>query len=302
MSLLIVGTVAFDGIETPFGKVDKILGGSATYIGIAASYFSSGSNLISVVGGDFLKSDINLLGKHNVDCAGLEVIKTEKTFFWSGRYHKNMNMRDTLETRLNVLENFHPKIPKKYQDCEYLMLANLMPSIQLEAIEKLNNRPKLIVTDTMNYWIDSCLNDLLNVISKTDVLIINDEEALLLSGCQNVIEAAQKIQTMGPKFLIIKKGTEGALLFGENRMFSCPAFLVQRCIDPTGAGDTFAGAFIGSLYSSTNTSFDDMKIALIQASAMASFCVEDFGVKNIINRDFSEIKYRILDLENRINF
>ena len=207
MSLLIVGTVAFDGIETPFGKVDRILGGSATYIGISASYFNKKSNLISVVGGDFLEKDIDLLKRHNIDCDGLEIIKNEKTFFWSGRYHENMNIRDTLETQLNVLEKFQPKIPNKYQDCKYLMLANLMPSIQLEAIQQLSIRPKLIVTDTMNFWMDNCLQDLIEVVHKTDVLIINDEEALQLSKSDNLTDASKKILNMGPSFLIIKKGT-----------------------------------------------------------------------------------------------
>ena len=297
MSLLIVGTVAFDGIETPFGKVDKILGGSATYIGISASYFNKKSNLISVVGGDFLEKDINLLKRHNIDCDGLEIIKNEKTFFWSGRYHENMNMRDTLETQLNVLEKFQPKIPNKYQDCKYLMLANLMPSIQLEAIQQLSVRPKLIVTDTMNFWMDNCLKDLIEVVDKTDVLIINDEEALQLSKSNNLTDASKKILNMGPSFLIIKKGTEGALLFGENNIFDCSAFSVKKCIDPTGAGDTFAGAFIGHLNNSDNLSFLNMTEGVIKACAMASFCVEDFGVKNIIHKDVSIIEERVLALK-----
>ena len=298
MSLLIVGTVAFDGIETPFGKVDKILGGSATYIGISASYFNQQANLISVVGGDFLKKDIQLLIDHNINCDGLEIVEHEKTFFWSGRYHDNMNIRDTLETHLNVLEKFQPKIPTKYQDCNYLMLANLMPSIQLEAINQLNNRPKLIVTDTMNYWMDSCLDELMLVIAKTDVLIINDEEALQLSKMNNVVEAAKIILEMGPAFLIIKKGTKGASLFHDNKIFECPAFSVEKCIDPTGAGDTFAGAFIGFLSSSNNISFTNMTSAVVKACAMASFCVEDFGVRNITNN----VKTKNLLIEERVQF
>ena len=298
MSLLVIGTVAFDGIETPFGKVDKILGGSATYIGISASYFSNNSNLISVVGGDFLQSDIDLLKNHNINCEGLEIIKNEKTFFWAGRYHENMNIRDTLETQLNVLEKFQPKIPTKFQDCKYLMLANLMPSIQLDAISKLTNQPKLIVTDTMNYWIDSCLEDLMLVIKKTDVLIINDEEALQLSESDNIIKASNKILKMGPSFLIIKKGTDGALLFGDNQVFECPAFCVEKCIDPTGAGDTFAGAFIGHLSNSDDISFNNMTKAVIKACAMASFCVEDFGVRNIVNTKNLLLKDRIIALGN----
>jgi len=301
MSLLIVGTVAFDGIETPFGKVDKILGGSATYIGIAASYFNSQSNLISVVGNDFSKKNINLLIKHNINCDGLEIINNEETFFWSGRYHQNMNTRDTLETRLNVLEKFTPKIPKKYQDCTYLMLANLMPSIQLEAISKLTNKPQLIVTDTMNYWMDNCWNELLHVISKTDVLIINDEEALQLSKKGNLNDAAKEIEKMGPRFIIIKKGQDGAILFEGTKVFACPSFFVSKCIDPTGAGDTFAGAFIGYLTHSNNISFENMKKGVIKACAMASFCVEDFGVNNIIYKKPSDIESRELNLIKQIN-
>ncbi len=293
MSLLIVGTVAFDGIETPFGKVDKIMGGSAAYIGISASYFTQCSNLISVVGGDFSTKNIELLKSHNINCDGLEIIPNEKTFFWSGRYHKNMNMRDTLETQLNVLEKFNPKIPEHYQNCKYLMLANLMPSIQLATINKLLSEPKLIVTDTMNYWMDNCLQDLLKVISKTNVLIINDEEALQLSEKFNLKDAANKIQTMGPEFVIIKKGEHGALLFYKNEFFNCPSFKVNKCMDPTGAGDTFAGAFIGHLHQTDDLSFENMKMGVIKACAMASFCVEKFGVENIINKSADSIKNRV---------
>tara|TARA_Y100001968_G_scaffold60732_2_gene51550 strand:- start:352 stop:1257 length:906 start_codon:yes stop_codon:yes gene_type:complete len=297
MSLLIVGTVAFDGIETPFGKVEKILGGSATYIGISASYFNKQSNLISVVGGDFLETDINLLKSHGIDCAGLEIIPEEKTFFWSGRYHENMNLRDTLETHLNVLEKFNPKVPEQYQNCKYLMLANLMPSIQLETIKKLHTTPKLIVTDTMNYWMDNCLEDLKKVIAHTNVLIINDEEALQLSEKTNLTDAATHIQTMGPSSLIIKKGEDGALLFSNNEVFNCPSFMVDQCIDPTGAGDTFAGAFIGHLNNTDDLSFENMKLGVVKACAMASFCVESFGVNNIINKKIEEINSRINTLQ-----
>jgi len=300
MSLLIVGTVAFDGIETPFGKVDKILGGSATYIGISASYFTKKTNLVSVVGGDFLDKDILLLTKHNMCCEGLKIIKNEKTFFWSGKYHKNMNLRDTIETQLNVLEKFVPTVPQSYQNCTYLMLANLMPSIQLNAIEQLKNRPKLIVTDTMNYWMDNCLEDLFRVISKTDVLIINDEEALQLSKVNNLKEAAKKILKRGPSFLIIKKGEDGALLFGKDQVFKCPSFLVAKCVDPTGAGDTFAGAFIGHLNHTNDLSFKNMSLGVIKACAMASFCVEDFGVNNILYKNLQMIEERINVLKNRI--
>ena len=301
MSLLIVGTVAFDGIETPFGKVDKILGGSATYIGIASSYFNKNANLISVVGGDFLDTDINLLKAHGINCDGLEILSNEKTFFWSGKYHKNMNFRDTIETQLNVLENFNPKVPDNYQNCRYLMLANLMPSIQLNTISQLTQKPELIVTDTMNYWMDNCLVDLLKVIAQTDVLIINDEEACQLSKKNNLKEAAEKIQMMGPSSLIIKQGEDGAILFRENEVFTCPSFMVGQCVDPTGAGDTFAGAFIGHLYSTQDLSFNNMKLGVIKACAMASFCVESFGVNNIINKNLSEINTRINKLKQRVS-
>jgi len=300
MSLLIVGTVAFDGIETPLGKVDKVLGGSATYIGISASYFNPLSNLISVVGGDFLNEHLKLLKSHNINCQGLEIVSNEKTFFWSGKYHLNMKSRDTIETQLNVLEKFDPKIPEDYQNCKYLMLANLMPSIQLKAICKLDSPPKLIVTDTMNYWMDNCLEDLLKVIVQTDVLIINDEEALQLSEKSNLKDAAKKIQNMGPKFLIIKRGEHGASLFYKNSLFDCPALLVKKCIDPTGAGDTFAGAFIGYLNNTDNLSFENMQTAVIKACAMASFCVEDFGVNNIINKPLKSITERVNELKNKI--
>tara|TARA_B100001113_G_scaffold238569_1_gene196127 strand:+ start:120 stop:1025 length:906 start_codon:yes stop_codon:yes gene_type:complete len=297
MSLLIIGTVAFDGIETPYGKVNKILGGSATYIGIASSYFNKKSNLISVVGGDFPRDNINLLISHGINCDGLEIRKNEKTFYWAGKYHVNMNLRDTLATHLNVLENFEPKIPDNYQDCTYLMLANLMPSIQLDAIQQLHTKPKLVVTDTMNYWMDNYLSDLHIVVSKTDVLIINDEEALQLSSSNNLIDAAAKIQTMGPKFVIIKKGEQGAILFGNNQSFSCSAFNSLKCIDPTGAGDTFAGAFIGYLHHTNDVSFSNMKKGVIRACAMASFCVENFGVQNIINQTHQDIQERVVFLE-----
>ena len=300
MSLLIVGTVAFDGIETAFGKVDKVLGGSATYIGIAASYFNEHSNLISVVGDDFGEQNIKLLKKHNINIEGLEIIEDEKTFFWSGKYHENMNFRDTLVTDLNVLENFNPKIPTSYEDCNYLMLANLMPSIQLQVIRNLPVKPKLIVTDTMNYWIENCLEDLMLVIKSTNILIINDEEASQISKINNVVEAAKKILKMGPDFIIVKKGADGAILFSKDMQFNCPSILVEKCYDPTGAGDTFAGAFIGHLNSSNDISFNNMKLGVIKACAMASFCVEDFGVNNLLNRNKDEIQERIESLKNKI--
>ena len=238
--------------------------------------------------------------KEKINCDGLEVKKDEKTFFWSGKYHENMNFRDTLVTELNVLENFNPKIPNDYEDCKYLMLANLMPSIQLKVIKSLPKKPRLIVTDTMNFWIENCLDDLIYVIQKTNVLIINDEEALQISTKNTLIEAAQKIQDMGPEFVIIKKGADGAILFSKNVQFECPSFVVEKCYDPTGAGDTFAGAFIGHLNSSNDLSFNNLKRGIIKACAMASFCVEDFGVNNLLNKSNEEIQKRINYLEERV--
>tara|TARA_B100000965_G_scaffold404419_1_gene435110 strand:+ start:117 stop:1022 length:906 start_codon:yes stop_codon:yes gene_type:complete len=300
MSLLIVGTVAFDGIETPFGKKPKILGGSATYICLAASYFCPQSNLISVVGGDFLEKDILLLKEHGANCDGLEIIKSEKTFFWSGKYHNDMNQRDTIETQLNVLEKFDPKIPEKYQDCEYLMLANLMPSLQLKVIKDLKRQPKLIVTDTMNFWMDNCLSDLMLVINKTDVLIINEEEALQLAKTNSLKDSSEIIKKMGPDYVIIKRGEYGAILYGDDQEFFCPSFRVKKCIDPTGAGDTFAGAFIGHIANTKSVSFENMEKAVVKACAMASFCVEDFGIQNIGHKNNSEIQHRIDLLHKQI--
>ncbi|MBJ05153.1 MAG: sugar kinase, partial [Flavobacteriales bacterium] len=253
-----------------------------------------------VVGDDFGEQNIKLLKKHNINIEGLEIIEDEKTFFWSGKYHENMNFRDTLVTDLNVLENFNPKIPTSYEDCNYLMLANLMPSIQLQVIRNLPVKPKLIVTDTMNYWIENCLEDLMLVIKSTNILIINDEEASQISKINNVVEAAKKILKMGPDFIIVKKGADGAILFSKDMQFNCPSILVEKCYDPTGAGDTFAGAFIGHLNCSNDISFNNMKLGVIKACAMASFCVEDFGVNNLLNRNKGEIQERIESLKNKI--
>lgn len=302
MSLLTVGTVAFDAIETPFGKTDKIVGGAATYIGLSASYFTKKINLISVVGEDFPKEAIEMLQNHGVNTKGLQIKHGEKTFFWSGKYHNDMNSRDTLDTQLNVLENFDPVIPAEYQDCEFLMLGNLVPAVQRKVIEGLNKRPKLIVMDTMNFWMDIAMEELLKTIALVDVLTINDAEARQLSGEYSLVKAAQKILNMGPRYLIIKKGEHGALLFNKNQVFFAPALPLEDVFDPTGAGDTFAGGFIGYLADTKDISFDNMKRAIIFASAMASFCVEKFGTERIENLDKEELDNRVQEFINLVQF
>lgn len=303
MSLLVVGTVAFDGLETPFGVRESILGGSATYIGMSAGYFVNHVNLVSVVGGDFPDAHIDLLKKKNIDTEGLQRIKEGKTFFWKGKYHVDMNSRDTLDTQLNVLESFDPIIPDNYKDCKYLMLGNLVPAIQLRVLEQLENRPKLIVMDTMNLWMDATMDDLKKMIKLVDVLTINDEEARQLAEENNLVKAAEKIQGMGPSILIIKKGEHGALLFGkEGEVFFAPALPLKNVIDPTGAGDTFAGGFMGHLSKTDDISFDNMKKALIYASTMASFCVETFGPEGLENLENKDIELRRKELIKLIDF
>lgn len=279
MSLVIVGTVAFDAIETPFGKTDKILGGAATYISMAASKLYDQVKVISVVGGDFPNEYIKLLNSDGIATNGIKVIPEGKTFFWAGRYHNDMNTRDTLTTELNVLADFNPQLPDSYKDCTYLMLGNLTPAIQKSVIEQLPVRPKLIVMDTMNFWMNNALEDLLEVLKMIDVLTINDEEARQLSGEYSLVKAARKILSMGPRVLIIKKGEHGALLFDKNEVFFAPAMPLEEVFDPTGAGDTFAGGFIGFLAKTDDTSFENMKRAIIFGSAMASFAVEKFGTE-----------------------
>ena len=292
MTNLIVGTVAFDAIETPYGKTDKIIGGAATYISLAASFFTDKLNLVSVVGGDFPESAIKMLEKHHVDTKGLQIKEDEKTFFWSGKYHNNMNSRDTIETQLNVLETFDPIIPKEFSSSDFLMLGNLVPSVQQKVLDQMSQRPKLIVLDTMNFWMDNCLDDLLEALKNVDVLTINDEEAQQLSGENNLISAAKKIKTMGPKYLVIKKGEHGALLFGENKMFYAPAMPLENVFDPTGAGDSFAGGFIGYLSKSNDLTFENMKTAVIYGSVMASFCVEKFGTEKLTEITQEDVKVR----------
>jgi len=293
MSLVVIGSVAFDAIETPFGKTDKIVGGAATYASLAASYFCDNVKIVAVVGDDFPQSEIEDFHKHGIDTEGLQIKAGEKSFFWSGKYHNDMNSRDTLITELNVLGDFDPIIPESYQDCEYLMLGNLTPQVQQTVIKRLKNRPKLIVMDTMNFWMDIAMDDLLETIKLIDVLTINDAEARQLSGEYSLVKAARKILQMGPKYLIIKKGEHGALLFSEDLIFSAPALPLADVFDPTGAGDTFAGGFIGYLAKVGSINFNNMKNAIIFGSALASFCVEKFGTEKIKNLTQEEVTARV---------
>lgn len=303
MSLLVVGSVAFDAIETPFGKTDKIIGGAGTYISLCASNLVKDQAIVSVVGGDFPKPVIQDLVSRGVNVDGLEVKEDEKSFFWSGKYHNDLNSRDTLVTELNVLEHFQPKVPGSYDAPEFLMLGNLAPSVQLEVINQLPNRPKLVVLDTMNFWMDIAWDDLMQVLKKIDVLTINDEEARQLSGEYSLVKAAKKIFEMGPKFLIIKKGEHGALLFNQqNEVFYAPALPLEEVFDPTGAGDTFAGGFIAYLAKTGDISFENMKRAVVVGSAMASFCVEKFGTERIENLTMEEIDNRIAAFKSLTQF
>ncbi|MEC8458436.1 MAG: PfkB family carbohydrate kinase [Bacteroidota bacterium] len=293
MSLLTVGTMAYDAIETPFGKTDRILGGAATYIALSASYHMSKSNIVSVVGEDFKQSHLNLLKSKGADLEGVQVIKNGKTFFWSGKYNLDMNTRDTIDTQLNVLAEFNPILPEVYKDAQYLMLGNLMPSIQQRVLDQLPQRPKLVVLDTMNFWMDNFWEDLIEALKGVDVLTINDEEARQLSGEYSLVKGAKKIMAMGPKFLIIKKGEHGALLFHKDQIFSAPALPLEEVFDPTGAGDTFAGGFIGYLAKTDDISFENMKRAVIWGSVMASFTVEKFGTERIAELTNNDINERL---------
>jgi len=293
MSLIVVGSMAFDAIETPFGKSDKIVGGAATYIAWSASNFTRPVKQISVVGGDFPNEELKMLEARGVITEGVQIKENEKSFFWSGRYHLDMNTRDTLETQLNVLGSFRPVVPDSYQDCEFLMLGNLLPSVQLSVISQLKNKPKLVVLDTMNFWMDSAMPDLEKVLKKIDVLLVNDAEARQLSGQYSLVSAAREIMGMGPKYLIIKKGEHGALLFNEDKVFFAPALPLEVVFDPTGAGDTFAGGFIGHIARTKDISFENMKSAIIIGSAMASFCVEKFGTTRLKELKREDIDQRI---------
>ena len=291
--LLIVGTVAFDSIETPFGKVDRILGGSGMFIGISSSVFNINNAIVSVVGSDFPEEYLTLLKTKKIDISGIEIVKGGKTFFWKGLYHVNMNHRDTLNTELNVLADFKPKVPNNYKNADIVLLGNLHPSTQLSVLEQMNSKPKLVILDTMNYWMDNSLDELINVISKVDLLCINDQEAEQLTGGSDLKIAAQKISDIGPKFLIIKKGEFGSLVFGEDDYYNCPIFPTEKVKDPTGAGDTFAGGLAGYLASCSKISFDEVKNGVMYGTAIASYCIEDFGPNNIMNLDINLIEQRV---------
>ncbi len=302
MSLLTVGTVAFDNVETPFGKAENIIGGAATYISWAASYFTNNIQLVSIIGDDFPPAELGALERRGVDMAGLQIKEGEKSFFWAGKYHTDMNGRDTLDTQLNVLADFDPVLPPSFQDPQYVMLGNLTPTVQMRVIEQLTSTPKLIALDTMNFWMDIAMEDLKKVLKKIDVLIINDEEARQLSGEYSLVKASRIIKAMGPKFLVIKKGEHGALLFHGEDIFFAPALPLEEVFDPTGAGDTFAGGFMGYLAKTDNLSFENMKRAIIYGSAMASFCVEQFGTENMKNLDQDKINKRVQKFANLIKF
>jgi len=302
MSLIIAGTMAFDAIETPFGKTDKIIGGSATYAAWSASHFTQPIKQISIIGGDFPQAELDALSARGVQFEGVEVLKDEKSFFWSGKYHMDMNTRDTLITDLNVLEKFDPKVPESYQDCTFLMLGNLMPSLQRQIIEQLKNRPKLIIMDTMNFWMDIAMDELIKTIKMVDLIMVNDGEARQLSGEYSLVKAAQKIMEMGPKYVIIKKGEHGALLFHEKQVFFAPALPLENVFDPTGAGDTFAGGFIGHLAQTKDISFENMKTAIIVGSAMASFVVEKFGTERLTEITNEDVMNRLNQFVDLVNF
>ena len=291
--LLIVGTVAFDAIETPFGKTDKILGGAGTYIGLSASNFNLQSAIVSVVGDDFPQEYLDLLTDKNIDISGIEVVKGGKTFFWSGLYHNDLNTRDTLATELNVLADFQPKVPQNFKNADVVMLGNLHPLVQSSVLDQMDVKPKLVVLDTMNFWMDCALPELLDVIKRIDVITINDEEARQLSGEYSLVKAAAKIHAMGPEFVVIKKGEHGALLFHDHKIFFAPALPLEEVFDPTGAGDTFAGGFAGYITQSENASFENMKSAIIYGSNLASFCVEKFGTERMVHLEKDEVIARL---------
>lgn len=300
--LLIVGTVAFDAIETPFGKTDKILGGAATYIGLSASFFNVDSAIVSVVGEDFPQEHLDLLSERNINIEGVEIVKGGKTFFWSGKYHNDMNSRDTLATELNVLADFNPVVPQAYQDASVVMLGNLHPIVQSSVLNQMTTQPKLVVLDTMNFWMDCALPELLDVIKRVDVITINDEEARQLSGEYSLVKAAAKIHTMGPKYVVIKKGEHGALIFHNKDVFFAPALPLEEVFDPTGAGDTFAGGFSGYIAQSEDVSFESMKNAIIHGSNLASFCVEKFGTERMVDLNKDNVYARLQQFKSLTQF
>ena len=302
MSLVAVGTVAFDDIETPFGRAEKVIGGACTYISLAASYFVKPVRIVSVIGDDFPVSMLDDLKSRGVDLEGLQIRPGERSFFWAGKYYRDMNTRDTLDTQLNVLANFDPVLPEAYQHAEYLMLGNLTPKVQLRVLEQLQRRPRLIAMDTMNFWMDTAMPDLLQVMKKVDVLTINDEEARQLSGEHSLVKAARVIHQMGPKYLVIKKGEHGALLFHQGELFYAPALPLAEVTDPTGAGDTFAGGFMGWLAKTNDISMENMRRAIVYGSAMASFCVEKFSVEQLLNLTEEKIQKRVQMFSDLVHF
>lgn len=302
MSLMVVGSMAFDALETPFGKVDRIIGGSATYAAWAASNFTNNIRQVSIIGGDFPKEEISKLEERGVDFEGVEIVADGKSFFWSGRYHMDMNTRDTLVTELNVLEQFNPQIPGNFRESEFLFLGNLVPAVQMSVINQMKERPKLIVMDTMNFWMDVALDDLKKTMEMVDVIMVNDSEARQLSGEYSLVKAAMKIQAMGPQYVIIKKGEHGALLFHGKHVFFAPALPLEDVFDPTGAGDTFAGGFMGHIARTKDVSFENMKTAIIVGSAMASFCVEKFGPLRLQEIEAKDIESRIHEFVELVNF
>jgi len=300
--LVIVGTVAFDAIETPFGKTDKILGGAATFIGLAASQFNLDASIVSIVGGDFPQEHLDLLTSKNIDISGIEIVKEGKTFYWKGKYHNDMNSRDTLVTELNVLEHFSPVVPKNYVNADVVMLGNLHPMVQMSVLDQMETKPKLAILDTMNFWMDCALEDLQKVIKRIDVITINDEEARQLTGEYSLVVAARKIHEMGPKYVVIKKGEHGALLFHDDYVFYAPALPLEEVFDPTGAGDTFAGGFAGYIAKTGDISFENMKNAVIYGSTLASFSVEKFGTERMENLSKQEVHKRLEQFKNLTQF
>jgi sugar/nucleoside kinase (ribokinase family) len=302
MSLLAVGTVAFDDIETPFGRAEKVVGGACTYIALAASYFTAPVQVVSVVGDDFPSATLDYLKTRGADLEGLQIRQGEKSFFWAGKYHRNLNSRDTLDTQLNVLADFDPVLPPSYRNTEYLMLGNLTPQVQMRVLEQMERQPRLVALDTMNFWMDIALDDLLRVIRRVDALIINDEEARQLSGEHSLLKASRVIHDMGPRYLVIKKGEHGALLFHRGQMFYAPALPLAEVTDPTGAGDTFAGGFMGWIAKTGDTSFENMKRGLIYGSAMASFCVEKFSIERLTELSPKLIEDRVAQFAELVRF
>lgn len=300
--LLIVGTLAFDAIESPFGKTNKILGGAATFIGLAASKFNVKSSIVSVVGDDFPQDYLDLLTERNIDLSGVEIVQGGKTFFWQGRYHNDLNSRDTLVTELNTLADFDPKVPEEFKDADVVMLGNLHPNIQISVMNQMTKRPKLTILDTMNYWLDNTLDELMEALKNIDIITLNDEEARQLTGEYSLVKAAEKIEAMGPKYVVIKKGEHGALLFHKSNVFFAPALPLEEVFDPTGAGDTFAGGLAGYLASTENISFENIKNGVIHGSNLASFSVEKFGTERMLKVTDEEIRSRLIQFKELTQF